>query len=83
MDFTKVKKVLADRWSVAGGMPFFHFGFSYGNEESAYVMPAQAAKGLWISLGQQIKEVEKKIGQEIDMEGYEMGTLAPFQPDKP
>ncbi len=79
MDFNKMPKLIADRTHLNNNKAWFFFGFSSGDEDAAFLLPPQSAKGFSEQLQKMIERYEKEFGP-IDMTGLETGIQSPIQP---
>ena len=79
MDFNKMPKLIADRTHLNNNKAWFFFGFSSGDDDSAFLLPPQSAKGFSEQLQKMIERYEKEFGL-IDMTGLETGIQSPIQP---
>ena len=79
MDFNKMPKLIADRTHLNSNKAWFFFGFSSGDDDSAFLLPPQSAKGFSEQLQKMIERYEKEFGP-IDMTGLETGIQSPIQP---
>jgi hypothetical protein len=80
MDFNQLPKIRLDQWSFARMDKdiYMLLGIQTGNDARAYLVHPQAAKGLYDTLGKELKKYEDEHG-EIDMTGYAMGIPSPLQ----
>lgn len=79
MNFDQTRKTLLDQWMLGYMNTHFLLGVRIGNEEAAYLLHPQAAKGLCTELKKALDKYEKELGP-IDMTGYSMGIPSPLQP---
>jgi|CXWL01.1.fsa_nt_gi hypothetical protein len=78
MDWNLFPKTLCEKLHVSFNRAFFLFGFTSGNQNQAYLITPQVAKGLVHALKVKVTEYEKKYG-EIDMRGVQAGIESPIQ----
>jgi hypothetical protein len=81
MDFNKLPKLLVDSWHLNHNRAWFFFGFTSGEETSAFLLPPAGAKMLLKHLQERIGAYEKDFGT-ISMEGVQAGIQSPFQQKK-
>ena len=78
MDWNLFPKTLCEKLHISFNRAFFLFGFTSGNENQAYLVTPQVAKGLIDALKAKVDEYEKKYG-EIDTSGVQAGIESPIQ----
>jgi hypothetical protein len=78
MDFNTMPKLIAEKWHLGNNRNWFFVGFSSGTENSAFLLPPPAAKGLFLELEKRIKSYEKEFGA-IDMTGITTEIQSPYQ----